>query len=463
MALTPEQKQQILADPAFQKLKGQPVQPAPTGPRTSLIERARQFREGAPEAPRPRFGLPKEIPEQKGVEEAQSFFKGFGKDVARTVAGMSQLGLRALQKITGVKAQGEPIEKLEKVQEELEPEGGFEEAGAGVSQIAQFLAPGGAPAKLAAKASKFGKAAQAGARVATEAGLVGSQVALREGEVNERTKTAALVGGVFGGLVSALKGVKAFAKPVGEKIQATIIRPTIRDTKDGFKIANIDKFNVGGTLEETATKVHTRLNALGRELKKKLKSSDAKVNLNDSFRQAEKELLGADKAKQFGDIQATGRVLGNLKDEIKEVAARGLVNLVDATSVKRGAGTKGAWAFGRVEPDATAVEKVYTTFYRKLRENIEKTAPDGLKGINKQISELIPISNAVIRRLPVEQRNNVISLTDSIGLFASVFDPRALALIGASRLSKSGKFGQFLINLSKKTSKTPIGKRILGK
>ena len=150
-----------------------------------------------------------------------------------------------------------------------------------------------------------------------------------------------------------------------------------------------------------------------------------------------------------------------LLPEIKEQAGqRGVVGLLKATDIKRGAGTKGSWAYNRPEPDANAIEKVYTTFYNKLKIAIEKNAPQGVKEINKKMSDLIPISNAALRRLPVEQRNNIISLTDSIGLFSSMFDPRSLALIGANRLSKSGKFGQFLVNLAERTPKTGIGQRI---
>lgn len=88
--------------------------------------------------------------------------------------------------------------------------------------------------------------------------------------------------------------------------------------------------------------------------------------------------------------------------------------------------------------------------------------------LNKQISELIPISNASLRRLPIEQRNNVISLTDSIGLYGAMFDPKALVLIGANRLSKSGKFGNFLVNVSERIGKSKlpsgnVGSRVFGK
>ena len=286
---------------------------------------------------------------------------------------------------------------------------------------------------------------------------------MQKGEVGKDAKVGAIVGALMPAVGKTYSWVKGGLKPVGEKIQQTVIRPTIKDVKDGFKIENVSKYDVGGTLEETVTKVHTKINSLVKELQSKLKASDGQVSLNKVYKELKDEFL-SQKSKNFGDSEAIKRVISSLKQEIKEVSGKkSLVDLVEATNIKRGAGTKGSWVFGRLEADATATEKVYTKFYQKIKKAIEDVSPDDIKGINKQISELIPISNASLRRLPVEQRNNILSLTDSIGLFASVFDPKALALIGANRLSKSGKFGQFLINLAEKTSKTEIGKRIFGR
>jgi hypothetical protein len=53
-------------------------------------------------------------------------------------------------------------------------------------------------------------------------------------------------------------------------------------------------------------------------------------------------------------------------------------------------------------------------------------------------------SLAALRRLPVEQRNNALSLTDSIGLFSSIFDPKALLVLGATKAANSGRVGNVL-------------------
>lgn len=238
----------------------------------------------------------------------------------------------------------------------------------------------------------------------------------------------------------------------GQKIQQAVIRPTIADIKDGFNIENVAKYDVGGSLPETITKSHTKINALGERLKGVLTSTDNKIDLNDTLSETAKR-LGADKAGTFGDNAALDRVLDQIQDEVLKTGAL-KHDLWSANLIKRAAGSKGAWAYNRPEPDASAIEKAYTTFYGVLKEQIEKAAPEGVKGINRELSELITIQNAALRRLPVEQRNNLFSLTDSLGVLTAVFDPRALLLVGATRAARSGRVGNTI---------TKVGRKMQGK
>jgi hypothetical protein len=245
--------------------------------------------------------------------------------------------------------------------------------------------------------------------------------------------------GARAGVRLAGRGVEA----TGQKIQQSVIRPAIADIKDGFKIENVAKYDVGGSLPQTIAKVQVKMNDLGKELAAKLKASDTKINLHETLAETAKRLAD-DKAGSFGDNGALDRVLEQIDGEIKHMGGHEH-DLVSATNIKRAAGTKGAWAYNRPEADANAIERAYTTFYGVLKEQIEKAAPPGVKDINKKLSDLITIQNAALRRLPVEQRNNVFSLTDSIGFLSSVFDPRALLLVGATKAAKSGKVGNVLV------------------
>lgn len=235
----------------------------------------------------------------------------------------------------------------------------------------------------------------------------------------------------------------------GQKIQNSVIKPSTRDIKDGFKIENINKYDVGGSLPETVAKTHVKMNELSNQLMERLKGSSEKIDLLKTFNETAKRLIG-DKTKTFGDNSAIERVLKQLKGEITNASDNGKVDLVQATNVKRGAGTKGAWAYNRPEADASAIEKVYSEFYDVIKNDIEKAAPEGVKDINKQLSELIPISNAALRRLTVEERNNILSLTENIGLLGSILDPRAIAIYGISKASRSGRVGNALSKIGKR-------------
>lgn len=402
---------------------------------------------------------------EKFLSSVGEFAEGAGKGVISSIKGASSLGEKMLKGITKTilpkSLEPTTLQETETSAEKLIPkalttaEGAFQKAGFLTEQIVEFLLP-------SSKIAKLERGLKLVPRMGVEAVVVGGQSALQRGAIDNETKTSAIIGAMFplgGAILGKTKGI---LKPIGEKIQTTVIRPVERDLKDGFNIANVNKYNLGGSLKETAIKTHTKINKLVSELNESLKASEIKLSLNDVLNETKNELL-TNKERAFGDIGSIKKVLDNVEGEIKEISPNGIVDLVQATNIKRGAGTKGSWAYNRPEPNASAIERVYTTFYNKIKTSIENASPFEIKKINTQISELIPISNAVLRRLPVEQRNNVISLTDSIGLFSAIFDPRALALIGANRLSKSGKFGSFLARLgTKKEPTTGMGKRIWG-
>lgn len=394
------------------------------------------------------------------------FGKGVGKGLLSTVRGASSLGEKMIKSVGRV-ATPKSLEKAfgfqkadqttaEKVisDESVTPVGTGEKIGFGAQQLAEFLVP-------SSKIAKLSKGRNLLTRSAIEGSAVGGQTAIQQGGFDEDAKVNAIVGAMFPVVGSVVSRGIGKLKPVGEKIQSTVIRPNARDMKDGFKVENLTKYGVGGTTEEVVANTHIAINQRMQRLQSMLENTDATVDLREVVRNTQDRLL-KDKASDFGNIKAIKRVAESLGDEVAEVAPGGIVDLVRATNVKRGAGAKGSWAFNRPETDASAVESVYTTFYDEIKKAIESQSPETLRTINKEISELIPLSNAALRRLPVEQRNNIISLTDSIGLFSAMFDPRALALIGANRLSKSGKFGQYLIDVSKKAPKSAIGKRFLG-
>ncbi|MFP5263749.1 MAG: hypothetical protein ACLGJB_17855 [Blastocatellia bacterium] len=267
------------------------------------------------------------------------------------------------------------------------------------------------------------------------------------------------------GVSKLITGVGKGLKAVGEKIQLSKLRPSSADLADGFNIANVRKYGVGGSLGDSLVKTNAKLNDLTTQLNDKLQSSDHQINLQDIFDDTASVLKGS-KAKNFGENKAIHSQLDALAKEINEVGAS--VSIPDAQLVKQAVGTKGSWVYGRTDPEARASEVVYDTFYNKMKTAIEKNSPEGVREINKQISELIPIRHAILRRLPVEERANAISLTDAIGLFESFSNPKALLGVGLNKALKSGKVGAALTEAGSKIveragSKTNVGAKIFGR
>lgn len=311
-------------------------------------------------------------------------------------------------------------------------------------------------------------------KVAQSAGIgatIGGANELADGgSVEEVAKDAAL-GGAIGGAIplagEALKGMGRLFQGAGDKIQLSVIKPSQADYKDGFKLETLKKYGLGGSLKSSFEKTENVMDDLQKQLNDRLGNGNP-VRLIDVLDDTQKELLGASKVKSFGSNTSIEGAIKQLGDEISAVVDDvGEVPLKDAQMVKRAAGHLGAWQFGARDPDSTAREKVYNVFYTKLKEAIEKSSPEGVKEINKEMGDLIPVMNALIRRIPVADRNNILSLSDIVALTGSAFEPRTLGVYIMNLMSKSGTFGNMLSKTGEQVQKglpqvTGNAARVLG-
>lgn len=316
--------------------------------------------------------------------------------------------------------------------------------------------------KMPVAAGVGGKAVQFGALGAAGGGAE----ALSQGEdAKEVAKstilgagTGAVTGAAFGLAGKAVKGISNLLGKTGEKIQTSVIKPSLQDIKDGYSMETIKKYNLGGSLKQTFTKTESTLDNLTKQLNSKLNASGKKpvLDLNKIYEKTAKRLLGT-KLESFGANTQMDGALEKLRNEIIAVSGNnGLTSIPEAQIIKRAAGHFGAWSYGVPTPEATAAQKVYNTFYNEIKTSIEKASPEGVKAINKEISKLIPVMNALIKRIPVAERNSALSLTDIISLTGAAIDPRALSISLLNLASKSGVVGNVL-------SKTPaLGQKVAG-
>ncbi len=407
------------------------------------------------------------VPAQKPVRTGVGGIKGVGvgaaKGLGSTIAGAAQLGEKGLsfatRKIGSLigsknlqRTQADTLPQEIK-QEFLTPQGTAEKIGFGAEQIAEFFAPipGGAKARLALgaveKAPALLNAARLGGRVAVESAEAAGRTALQTGGDKESVETAAIVGGALPIVSSALRPL---FKSAGLKIEQALVKPSAQDVRDGFKTENIFKYDLGGTLQSTAEKTHQKITSRVEALKLALGETKKTLNLIEILKEAKSE-ASKSKAKSFGYNTRLNNAFDFLKNEIGVVAKGGKADLATAQEIKRSTGKLGAWQFGTRDPDANALETAANIFYSKLKTAIEKSSPGNVRQINKELSELIPIEHALIRRLPVAERSNLLSLGDITAALPAFASASNVWLFALNRFLKSG----LAANVSYDLSQTP--------
>lgn len=392
-------------------------------------------------------------------QQKEGLFSKFKKDILAPVAGAA-LGLtksgRTIQSLTG-----KGIDKIFGTKGFMDP-GTMENAartmgidptskqfktGAFVGEAGSYMLPGSQASALTKGAGIVPKMLVSGA---TDA----ATQAVNTGKVDKQTLYTGLTSAATTGIFDVVG--KVLSK-TGEAIQNSVIKPSQADMADGFSIDTVNKYDLGGSLQTTHNKTEEVMSAITKERNAKLASSGAQVDLENVYKETAKRLKG-DKLKTFGANTGVAKALDDLKIEIDNVGTK--VSIPEADVVKRASGQYGAWTYGRPDADSSK-QAVYNVFYNELKKTIEDLSPEGVRELNKQLSELIPVQNAVIRRIPVAERNMPISLTDIIALSASTVDPSALGVLGITRAQKSGAFGNALFKggkaISDKAVPTGVG------
>lgn len=295
-----------------------------------------------------------------------------------------------------------------------------------------------------------------GAGAALGAAQGGGQALQDQKSTGEVLKQAAIGGAIGGATGGAVAGIGKLIGAAGDKIMTSVIKPSKADIEDGFSLNTVKQFNLGGSLNTTLHKTQSALTGLTEQLNTKLAGSTQKIDLNTVLSDTIKELTDQSKLKGFGANTKIASGLKQLQEEINIVNADGGLSIPDAQIVKQASGSFGAWQYGKVDPESKAQEIVYNTFYSKLKTSIEQNSPAGVKEINQQLSKLIPVMNAVIRRLPVAERSNIISLNEMIGLAGSAINPVALGPTLLALISRSGAAGSLLSKLGPVASRAAV-------
>lgn len=377
--------------------------------------------------------------------------RGFTQGVGKTAVGIADLAATGLRQIPGVRNYVPDEATFDAARARLEPQNTQQRIGQGIEQTAEFFAPGAALGKLKT-AAKTGKGLLDGIFSAAVEGTSAASVSsAQQGSVEDAARTGAITTGAVAGMQTvAPLASKVAAKPLnwlGERVERALVKAHTADYNHGFKVENIFKHKLGGSLNQTFDKADEFIKRESGELKRYLNISNQlnrKVNLLDELNAVETE-LSKQSARNFGQNAEIQRALAKLREDplIAQIGKEGTVDLSVANEVKQGVGELGAWlhdpsgkTFGA---DEKAMETVANALYGRLKTAIEREAIGPIRVINGKLSEVIPIKQAVIRRIPVNQRANVLNLGDLIGFGSGNF---LLAI--ANRVVRSGQ----LANLS---------------
>jgi hypothetical protein len=377
-------------------------------------------------------------------EEEEAFYRqqvqgmldpyiGMGKGAAHTSLGISRfLGAVPPETTLGDIGISEPTNQLQRM-------------GYTTEQILEFVGGGGA-ARGAIRGIGGRGILAGGLAEGVGAGTVSMA---QTGDPRAASFDAALDSILTVGFGAAGKGLKY----VGRRAMRTAINPSRVDINQGFDVENIFKYNLEGTLPQMARKVNARMSELSNDLRASIaKHGDVEIDLYELIQNAEKEMRasGAKYSFQIAEMgPAVEKVFGAIAAFMPDFAARmkaGLpltVGLSDAQSFKQAVGLLGSFTKSFPDVNPQALEMFADALYTQLRKAVEVGAPE-VRAINKQLSELIPINDAVIRALPDAAKKRMLELGELI-----LISGAAESMLGDAPIAKATGSIAGLILISK--------------
>lgn len=368
----------------------------------------------------------------------------------------------------------------------------LKDAGGTALEVASYLPIGGGTLKagsafLRGAVTEGGKA---GLKAGAAAGAMqGAGQALQDdaglAETAIRTGAGAAVGGAVGLTLGAAapiatratgKAINSLAAPgtellrkpgqalqgVAANVQKRIIKPTRVDIRNGYKDEYIKKYKIFGSLSDSLNRTTTLLRDANQSLQRAIqKEGDApRMTLTGTIEKlAEETKTGAGDVSAFGGIGARQKAVQEIEDELGllfgEVAddtgekvpmwKTREMSFPELIQLKRAVGLKAAFEHDPLRSGPNPKEEIYNRLYQLLKDETEKMAGPEFREINRTISELIPVEQALIRRIPVAERQNAIGLIDTISIVGGMTtDPSAFLLTGVNQGFKTGLFSKAL-------------------
>ena len=124
----------------------------------------------------------------------------------------------------------------------------------------------------------------------------------------------------------------------------------------------------------------------------------------------------------------------------------GMLDLEQAQNLKMYLGKTSSWLDGLERLDKTdrAMPVVAEKMYFKLRDAIETVTPPGeMKKVTDKLAKLIPIQKAIIKRIPIEERNSLVNISETFSVVQGIThrDPTGILFALVNRGLRSPRIG----------------------
>jgi hypothetical protein len=218
----------------------------------------------------------------------------------------------------------------------------------------------------------------------------------------------------LGGLATKAAG-GIMKKAAGRNVNIEL-RPGQRGANLGYDPENALKYDLVGKPREIAEKSQAILNDLNAQAKEIGAESDATVNIPAVLDKARAQFS---RDKNVHDYDKISSFIDGLEETYQKAFDSPDVPLADAMSLRTQVGDKAAFVGARdrggmtADPDADWKEKIFNSIYGNLKEEIHAKGGPELQAINRQQSEIIPIRQVALRRMPIAESNLRSGLMDA--------------------------------------------------
>lgn len=244
-------------------------------------------------------------------------------------------------------------------------------------------------------------------------------------------------------------------RKANEPISRVIFKYGFDKNKDGGSSAMFE--SASGKLKELSQELRSHIKAG--------KDGGKRVDIYSEIDNAVNELKSqkGDNPQFYEFIKSLDEAANDLKESASFADKTGELDLLQAQAFKQYTGTKGKWLQTQkrkgnpLNTKETAESILSEKINRSLNDKIDNLAGGETAKINRQISEIIPAFEALGWRQIIDNRKANISLTDALGMMASVIDPKIAGVYALNKASKSGRIASGMYRLGEKlrTAKTP--------